>query len=148
MDNKDLSNWFLSIFNSCYIVRTKQPRDVIGLYYDISYIRHNKLCQIDNKDDKILPDVDKGICLFEIDNLRNIFMCDYNIRDYLINNGLPDERSALMFIFDKLNDIKHFRTYNVTFNDVKSDRSYQYTFNKKLEIKYKNIKDYFDYKVV
>ena len=103
MTNEEVKNWFLEIYNNCYIVKSDEfPRSIFKVY-DINYIRSKKLANIIDKDislplyinGKILFDiydnsttiwVDKYIWTFIFENLK----CDLNLAEQLLNIWLGE----------------------------------------------------------
>ena len=103
MTNKDLINWFNNYFDNCYSVIYDDAPNSIYMYYDINFVRKQKLAQLEGKNIK-KPNI-TGACLFikELDD--HYFQCNYNlIWNYIKNNFSNDYFNVRSFIDKRLND--------------------------------------------
>ena len=71
INKKDLIEWFLNKFNSCYLVKHEDDPESIFMYYDPQYIRKCKLANISGEN--INKTNITGFCLFEQDWKNKIF---------------------------------------------------------------------------
>ena len=129
MTNEEVKNWFLEIYNNCYIVKSDEfPRSIFKVY-DINYIRSKKLANIIDKDislplyinGKILFDiydnsttiwVDKYIWTFIFENL----ICDLNLAEQLLNIWLGEylQISNLSILYNNIDyvNLKNCKIYD------------------------------------
>ena len=76
-DNQELICWFKNYFYNCYYVKHNDYPDSIFMFYDINYIRKQKLAQLEGADYVEKTDV-TGVYLFEQD-LRNNYLWCYDL---------------------------------------------------------------------
>jgi len=123
MNKKELIKWFCDKFNSCYSVKHDDYPDVILWFYDETYIRKLKLYKL-NKQENILPNKVKGICLFRQDTRKKIFWCNYNeIWEFLEDNYKDGDYNEIqLLIKNVLSNNIELKEYDPKLTDIISSR--------------------------
>lgn len=123
MNKHELIDWFDDIFNNCYYV-TREENNNIFMYYDINYIRQQKLAKLDGKE-ALPPKTTSGECLFEYDLKTKNLWCKYSviwkylednysskyeyIQQFIINRiSTFTSKRIQCFKYDKMNKYTHF----------------------------------------
>lgn len=77
MKNIELIDWFNNYFDNCYRVKHKHHTNSVFMFYDINYIRQQKIAKIEGK--KVIKTNITGVCLFELDFNGNCIYCNYDL---------------------------------------------------------------------
>ena len=103
MKEQELINWFNNYFNNCYYVTHDEHPKSIFMYYDVNYVRKQKIAQLEGKNIE-KTDI-TGVCLFEQDWENEWILCNYNlIWCYFKNNYSDNYCKFQSFIKDRLKD--------------------------------------------
>ena len=77
MKSEELKEWFLNLYNSCYVVKHDDYPLEEYLYYDENFARTIKMSQILERE-VVYPDKVVGKCLFKLDWRNKWIYIDYD----------------------------------------------------------------------
>jgi len=98
--------------NSCYKVKLNDYPNSIFWLYDISYVRKNKICKLNNKKFSISKNNIKGIFLFEQVLNQKIIFCDRKeIWSFFEKNYIDDYNKIQKLIDSIITDFKSLTNY-------------------------------------
>ena len=122
-DKQELVCWFKNYFDNCYYVKHDDYPDSIFMFYDINYIRKQKLAQLEGKYHVEKTDV-TGVYLFEQDWKNNYLWCYDFIWQYLMDHYSVNYDDIESFIKQILVNISSFKMLSPKLTDYILDSDF------------------------